>query len=357
MPTTERLISADSHVNQSHDDIKAHLASRFHADYDTAYERWRRQCGLDVGFMKANMGSHMERPGYRDAGAHLADMDVDGLQAEVVYCEVSAFRYLYLMDQGGPEATRAFNDTLADFASADPGRLIVSFQIPIHDIVVAVAEVERVAAVGGKSLQLPVFPTELGLPDYVDPRYDPLWAAIQMTGLPICCHTGFNTHLADLHRRDPTPQGGITVSMMALSCGEALGMWVLGGVLARFPDLKLVFVEPGLGWVAWWLGYVDHIVRRENYVFPLLDELPSHYFRRNVCVTFMEEPVALQVLRHEIGVENILWSSDYPHPTTTWPNSHAIVDEQFRDVPADERDLIVRGNAARVWSLGLSNCS
>jgi predicted TIM-barrel fold metal-dependent hydrolase len=350
-PVTSRLISADSHVNLSHEQIKGHLASRYHDDYDEAFDRWMSKRVLDDGRVKANLGSHMSRPGYREAQAHLEDMDTDGLDTEVVYCEVSAFRYLYLMDQGGPDATRAFNDTLADYGSVDPKRLIVSYQIPIHDIDTAVAEVERVAGAGGKSLQLPVFPTELGLPDYVDARYDPLWSAIQATGLPICCHTGFNTHLDDLQRRDPTPQAGITIPMMALSCGEALGMWVIGGIFERFPGLKVVFVEPGLGWVAWWVRYVDVMVEKHAYVFPVLKELPSFYFRRNVFVTFMEEPVAVQLLRHELGVSNMMWASDYPHPPTTWPNSRAILDEQFRGVPDEERDLIVSGNAARVWNL------
>jgi predicted TIM-barrel fold metal-dependent hydrolase len=256
-----------------------------------------------------------------------------------------------MMGRGGPEATRAFNDALAAYESVDPKRLVVSYQIPIHDIDLAVREVERIAAVGGKSLQLPVFPTELGLPDYVDGRYDRLWSVIQATGLPICCHTGFNTHLDDLHRRDPTPQGGITVPMIALSCGEAFGMWILGGIFERFPELKLVFVEPGLGWVAWWIRYVDTMVTKQAYVFPALQELPSFYFHRNVFVTFMEEEVAVQLLRHELGIANMLWASDYPHPPTTWPNSRAIVDQQFRDVPDAERSLIVSGNAARIWNL------
>jgi uncharacterized protein len=346
-----RIISADSHVNLSHDRIKDHLAHRFHDDYDDAFTRWSRRRGDQDGKPKVNLGSHMSRPGYYDAKAHLQDMDTDGLQAEVVYCEVSAFRYLYMMAEGGREATRAFNDAMAEYGSVDPKRLVVSYQIPIHDIDTAVAEVGRVAAAGGKSLQLPVFPTELGLPDYYDPRYERLWSAIQDADLPICCHTGFNTHLDDLHRRDPTPQAGVTVPMMALTCGEALGMWIMGGVFERFPRLRLVFVEPGLGWVAWWVRYVDVMVTKHAYVFPAITELPSFYFARNVFVTFMEEPVAVQLLRHELGVSNMLWASDYPHPPTTWPNSRAIIDEQFRGVPDDERKLIVSSNASRVWNL------
>jgi predicted TIM-barrel fold metal-dependent hydrolase len=289
--------------------------------------------------------------GHRDPTARLADMDRDGVDASVTYCEVSAFRYLYLVRDGRQEATRAFNTALAEFASADPRRLIVSYQIPIHDIAEAVAEVETAAASGCRSLQLPVFPAELGLPDYWDARYEPLFATIQEIGLPICCHIGMNTMLDDLARRDPTPQKGIFVPMVPLSAAEAFGMWIMGGVFERFPTLKVVFVEPGLAWVSWWLYVADDLSTRQGYEFPAIRELPSAYFRRNVFLTFVDEPDALEQARGRLGVENLMWSSDYPHPVTSFPHSRAIVDEMFGDASARERELLVSGNAARVWNL------
>ena len=117
-------------------------------------------------------------------------------------------------------------------------RLIVSYQIPIHDIDTAVGEVLRVAAAGGKSLQIPVFPTEVGQPDYYHERYYPLWSAVQETGLPICCHTGMNAAYNGLKERDPTPQGAISVPLMALTSAEAMAMWILGGVFERFPKAE-----------------------------------------------------------------------------------------------------------------------
>jgi uncharacterized protein len=122
-------------------------------------------------------------------------------------------------------------------------------------------------------------------------------------------------------------------------------------VFERFPDLKVVFVEPGLGWVSWWVQTVDDMVLRQGYDFPAIKELPSYYFHRNVHLTFIEEPDGVQLLRHRLGVENLLWSTDYPHPVTSWPNSRQVVDEQFAGVPADERELMLSGNAARVWNL------
>jgi len=278
-------------------------------------------------------------------------MDTDGVEVEVLYSEVSAFRYIPDLKTGASEATRAFNDVLDEFASTDRHRLCVSYQIPIHDIDFAITEVERVAARGGRSLQLPVFPAEFGLPDYHDDRYGPLFSAIEQTELPICCHIGLNTSLDDLSRRDPTPQKGIMVAMTALTTGEAFGMWILTGVLARHPELKIVFVEPGLAWVAWWLHVVDDMVLRQGYEFPELTELPSTYFHKNVHLTFIEEDFSLELLRHKIGVRNIMWSSDYPHPVTSWPESRRIVERQCESIPSDERELILSGNATRVWGL------
>ena len=241
-----------------------------------------------------------KRPGYGDPRERLRDMDQDGVEVEVLYSEVSAFRYIPDLKTGADEATRAFNDALDEFASVDRQRLCVSYQIPIHDIDFAVSEVERIAGRGGRSLQLPVFPAEFGLPDYYDDRYDRLFSAIEDTGLPVCCHIGLNTSLDGLSRRDPTPQKGVMVLMTPLSTAEAFGMWILTGLLARHPKLKLVFVEPGLAWVAWWLHSADDMVRRQGYEFPGLTELPSHYFQKNVHLTFIEEDFSLEFLRHKI---------------------------------------------------------
>jgi uncharacterized protein len=373
-PSPERLISADDHVNIDHAQVKQFLASKFHVDYDAAVseflasmgnltsaeanQRWRLQ--HDIAVDEAETTSAMfavrrhaaaGRAGHADPAERLKDMDTDGIDASSTYCEVSAFRYLYMLKHGSREATRAFNSALAHWASADSRRLVVSYQIPIHDIDAAVSEVKWAASTGGKSLQLPVFPAELGLPDYWDSRYDPLWSAITEVDLPICCHIGLNAGLDELARRDPTPQKGIFVPMVGLSTAEAFGMWLLTGVFAKHPDLKVVFVEPGVGWVPFWLHLVDDMALRQGYEFPELTELPSHYFHQNVFLTFIDEPGVIEHARSSLGIRNVMWSSDYPHPVSTWPKSRQIVDEIFSDATPEERELIVCGNAARVWNM------
>lgn len=354
---TTRLISSDSHISVQHDQVKDRLASRYHDAYDAALRRAMTEM-LGGNAAKANMAglTHVHqaygRPGYADPVERLADMDIDGVDVEVLYCEVSAYRYLYLMEEGSQEATRAFNDTLLDFGSVDPRRLVVTAQVPIHDIDFAIEEVQRVAAAGCKSLQLPVFPAEVGEPDYHDERYDRLFSVIAETGLPVCNHIGLNTALNQLADRDPTPRLAWTMTCMPLSACEALGMWLLTGPLVKHPDLKVVFVEPGLGWVSYYLHFLDDMVMRQGYEFPILQgELPSFYYYRNMAMTFIDEPDPIRHLLPRLGVENVMWSSDYPHPVSSWPKSQSVVEDLFGGFSDADRDAIVCGNAERIWGL------
>jgi predicted TIM-barrel fold metal-dependent hydrolase len=93
------------------------------------------------------------------------------------------------------------------------------------------------------------------------------------------------------------------------------------------------------------------MVKRQGYVYPAITDLPSAYFHRNIHLTFVDEEMGLHRVRDVLGVENILWSTDFPHPVTSWPHSRKIVEQQFRSIPAEERELIVAGNASRVWNL------
>jgi predicted TIM-barrel fold metal-dependent hydrolase len=291
----------------------------------------------------------MRDPGYRDPVARLAAMDRDGVRAEVLYSEVSAFRSYGLVKGDWKPISRAFTDYLAEFAATDATRLVVSYQVPIIDISYAVREVERLADLGARSVHLPNFPSELGLPDYHDDTYAPLWRVLEETGISISHHLGNRHWLYDVYRRDPTPQAAIFTSLPALALAEAIAWWILTGTLERFPRLKIVFVEPGLYWIPGFLAQLDRKADG-RYDLPGLVLKPSEYFHRNMSVTFMDDMVGLDV-RDLIGVENIMWSTDFPHPATTWPNSQATVTRQFAGIPDDERDLICSGNAQRVYGL------
>ncbi|GMU79482.1 MAG: amidohydrolase [Acidimicrobiia bacterium] len=348
-----RVVSVDSHVSVSHEAIKGRLQSGLHDAYDAAVASHDRAMaelrGGQAFGMEIFRHEAATRAGYRDPYERLRDMDVDGVEAEILYSELSAFRFFPLLGDGWREVARAFNDVLADFASVDPKRLLVSYQLPILDIDFAIEELERLADRGARSVHLPNHPQEVGCPDYFDARYDPLWARLSEIGIPVSQHLGIKESLYDVCRRDPTPQKGIFATLPALMLAETLGFWILTGVLERFPNLRIVMVEPGLTWVPFYLDQLDVAVRA-GFEFPGVKELPSDYFKRQMYLTFVEDARGLRD-RHELGVENLMWSTDYPHPQCSWPNSLAVIERQFAGIPEVERDLIVGGNAARVYGL------
>ena len=128
-------------------------------------------------------------------------------------------------------------------------------------------------------------------------------------------------------------------------------MWVMTGILERFPSSRWCSSSPASAGSAWWVYIADDLASRQGYDFPDLKELPSYYFHRNVHATFIDEPDALQseLIRNRIGVENIMWSSDYPHPVTSWPHSRKIVDELFAGIP----DARARADGERQRQAGL----
>ena len=348
-----RLISADSHVKVSLEAIRGRVPTSLRGAFDdaTALQAARDKelrGGRALDMSDWDMEAFRD-PGYSDPIARLAAMDRDGVQAEVLYSEVSAFRSFGLVKGDWRPISRAFSDHLSDFASVDPDRLAVSYQVPIIDIDYAVEEVLRLAGLGARSVHLPNFPSEFSLPDYHDSRYDPLWGALSETGVAISHHLGTAPHLYSVFQRDPTPQAGIFTSLPSLSLAEVIAWWILTGTLERFPKLKIVFVEPNLYWVAGFLAALDRKAAGV-YDFPGMKLTPTEYFQRNMTVTFMDDEFGLRQ-RHELGVENILWSTDFPHPATTWPNSQAVVARQFADIPENERDLICAGNASRLYNL------
>ena len=171
--TTTRLISADSHVAVSLGAIRERVPKSMHERFDDADRRAgthstsRTRGGRKLSLRGLGHGgdARSRLPG---SGRPAGRMDRDGVEAEVLYSEVSAFRAFGLVRGDWRPISRAFTDHLSDFAAHDPDRLAVSYQVPIIDIPYAVSEVERLAGLGARSVHLPNFPSELGLPDYHD---------------------------------------------------------------------------------------------------------------------------------------------------------------------------------------------
>jgi predicted TIM-barrel fold metal-dependent hydrolase len=353
-----RLISADSHVRITEEWVKERLPTAALASYEEALRTLEeieldqrgghRQSLEDFG----DLAPGARDPGYWDPHARLAAMDRDGVHAEVLYSELSAFRQFHLAGDHWKEVARAFNDALADFVAVDPGRLVASYQLPIIDIGHAVDEVRRLADLGARSVQLSNHPAELSFPAYHEPAYDPLWAALSDTGITISQHLGLKTSLFDVYRADPTPYKSIFTSLPGVMIVENLSFWLMTGLLERFPRLRVVFVEPAFDIFLLWLRTLDKQWRRgRERMFPGVTRPPSETFRAQVMLTLIGGDTHNLAQRHDVGVENIMWSTDFPHPASTWPHSAEVVEKVYADIPADERRLILGGNAARIYGL------
>jgi len=358
----ERLVSSDSHVHFSDDWVKARLSSRLQEVWDAAGVKLREYeaTELRAGQRNLELEDFVDMDAARDPGhfephAKLKAMDRDGIDAEVIFPEVGGAKLCTprLMGDAWKEALIGYNTGMADFAAVDPDRLLTAYQIPLYDVDFAVAEVERLAGRRARCVQIPPFPADLGVADFYDRSYDRLWAVLAETGLTVLNHLEVRTSLWDVFRRDPTPQKGIFTAMPPMALAETIAFWILSGTLERFPGLKVIFVEPGLGWLPWFFETVLDARMHQHYDFPGVKLLPSEYFRRQMGATFMYEPTGLAAARKAFGADCLYWSTDFPHPATCWPNSHQQVERQFAaaGISASDRKKIVCDNALRTFAL------
>jgi predicted TIM-barrel fold metal-dependent hydrolase len=360
----ERIISADSHVAITEAAVLAHLARKHHDAYrearsEEAAQLARRGSKAAGGASTAGRAPNEQatweaagRPGEYDPLERLKDMDLDGVEAEVLYSDIHAGQALYgLPSDARLEAFRAFNDAALAFASHAPKRLLPVYLLPVVEVEQAIAELQRLAAQGARALMIPLYPTDAGLPAYYDRSYDRLWSAIQETGIAISQHVGGNEYLFAVMERDPTPAKGIFQTIPPLHMCEPITSWIVSGTLERFPGLKIVFVETGLGWLPFMLDRLDGMCQRHGWLqVGMLKEKPSFYWHRQLAFTFEEDEFGV-AHRHRLGVDNLMWATDYPHPDSTWPHSQQVIETHFRDVPVDEARRIIGGNAARIYRL------
>jgi predicted TIM-barrel fold metal-dependent hydrolase len=282
-------------------------------------------------------------PGGHDPAARIADQDRDGVAAEVLYGGgplVTDDRELHLASH------LAYNDWLADYCAHAPGRLLGVAYIPFASPEGAAAEIRRTREKGLRGALIPAQPPE---GHWWEPTWAPVWEALVETGTPAGLHVGFG--FARRHRFAGGPAFLTDVVMTKMEMAAPLADLIFGGVLQRHPELKVVSVEAYIGWLPFVAEYVDHAYRVHRYWNDLgLAEEPSCYLRRQVLATFIEDPVGVRE-RHAFGVDNIMWSSDYPHGESTFPESRAFVERAFAGVPEDETRKIVFENARRLYGL------
>jgi predicted TIM-barrel fold metal-dependent hydrolase len=294
------------------------------------------------------------RPGGWDPAQRLPDMELDGVEAEVLYTTLG-FRLFWLKDAGLQRACfRVYNDWLAAYCSYAPRRLKGLALISLYDPKAGVQELERCAKLGLKGAMIWCSPPADQA--YSSEIYDPFWAAAQDLDMPVSLHaiTGME--------RIPWEYGAEKRAMRQTvtphEIEKSFSILILSGVLERFPRLKIVSAENNCGWLPYYLQRMDRGFARfgpSGTVTPWPTKLtlkPSEYFRRQMYCTFIDDSFGV-ASRHWIGVDNIMWSSDYPHTASTWPHSRDIITRDFKDVSEVEKRKIVRENAAQLYGFDL----
>ncbi|MDP6389396.1 MAG: amidohydrolase family protein [Alphaproteobacteria bacterium] len=292
-----------------------------------------------------------------DPARHLKDMAIDGVSGEVLYPSQGLFYYKVADPLLFSAICRTYNDWLAEFCGVDPDRLKAIAMINVDDVADAVGELERTAKLGFVGAMIAEYPLEERR--YDQPDYEPLWAAAAALDMSLSLHTATrrvhsNSALGERTVHDASRRA-TKVFLPAISMCDM----IFSGVFERHPDLRLAIVEFELSWVPYVVVNMDYTYRERHeealYRFKG-DTLPSDFFQRNVYLSFQEDDVGIR-MRDRIGVDCMMWGSDYPHSESTFPRSREVLDEILEGVPEDERAKIVCHNTARLYGFDLERIS
>ena len=288
------------------------------------------------------------RGGY-DPEQHLADMRLDGVAGEVLYPSQGLF-YFRIADSALMSAIfRAYNDWLADFCAADPKRLKGIAMINLDDVQEGIGELDRAARLGLAGAMITEHP--LDHRRYDQPEYEPFWAAAESLGLPLSLHTATRRQGKIRGAGEKTLRDASSRSTKAHYPALSMCDMIFSGVFERYPRLTVAIVEFELSWAPHILVSMDYTYRERTgeAIYRFKDGMrPSDFFHRNVVLSFQEDAIGIR-LRDVIGVDNMMWGSDYPHSESTFPQSRKILSEILAGVPEEEQAKIVGANTARVY--------
>lgn len=306
-------------------------------------------------------------PASWDATKRAALMDDYGIRMQILYPNVAVFDAKSIVNMGEPElqlaCIRAYNDYLVDFANEQPGRYVPVTALPFWDLDLTLAEIERCAGLGHKGIVFTQDPSAFGLPELTDRFWDPMWRSAEEKGLPVNFHIASgDLDLFNVGHPDNGPHANYAAMGVSFFMANAktIAQLVCGGICHRFPDLDFVSVESGVGWIPFALAALDWQwqncgVAKEH---PEYDLLPSEYFRRQIYGCFWFERDTATTAIEQLGPDNILYETDYPHPTSMSPGPASIAerpDDYLRtalgDLDHDAARKILHGNAARIYHL------
>jgi predicted TIM-barrel fold metal-dependent hydrolase len=283
-----------------------------------------------------------------DPALRLKDAELDGVDAEIIFGILGAATRLNDRE-AAREMMRIYNDWLADFCSHSPDRLIGLACLPYGDVGDAVQEIHRVAKLGLRGVELSC---SWDMDPMWHPTWEPLWQAVSEADLPLHFHTFPSISPAE---RERTPKDSQRAALFTRVTGFQLNLSnILAGVigaavLERYPKVRISFGESGIGWIPYVLDRMD-FEWEDRFRDLGLKMKPSDYWRRQCKATFQFDRIGAKLI-DDLGVETLMWGSDYPHTDGVWPESTKYINEQFCEVsPAVVRKVTCE-NAGRFYGL------
>jgi predicted TIM-barrel fold metal-dependent hydrolase len=382
MPPTTRIVSADAHVLEPPDIWENFLPSQYLekapklVQDDKGGDAWSFSFGPPdpIGLVSTPgrrydefdwMGARYDeiRPACFSGKDRLGDLDYDGIWAEVIFPPQRTMGHF----MGDPDVefslagVDAYNRFLQEsFCAPDPSRLIGAYQIPAVGIDESVAYAKRAIAEGFKTVVISAWPAGGKETSEAD---DPFWAVCAEASVPVCIHINLAPREERLAvakagsspgaRGDRKDKGRALAGLGAVGMGFGLTLskLIFSGTFDRFPNLKVVGVETGVGWVPHILEQMDdRYWRNRSWTDIELERLPSEYYYRNIFLTFIVDRFGA-LNWQTVGRENAMWSTDYPHHGCDWPYSRKVIEESFLGVPREVRDDWIANNAIRVFNL------
>ncbi len=314
---------------------------------------------FSAGVPAAEMPKFMQRSfdeapkAVHDPAERIKDQDRDGVAAEVIYTSMGMPLFGLADAEFRAACFRAFNDWATDYCKYDLKRLIPLGLVTLEDIPAAVAELKRIKGRGMAGAMIwGEAPAER---PYSHPDYDPFWAVAQDLEMSLSLHiltgakgtAGHASRVLNVNLKGVEAMTGVISMVHPIE--RTLTALVFGGVLERFPRLKIVSAENDVAWMAFFLFRIDKYSARglARFNLPLK---PSEYVKRQVYATFIDDPVFVNLLDWYPS-DNIMWSSDYPHGQATFPHSEEYVAKHLSKVSEIDRRKIVHDTAAKFYGL------
>lgn len=349
-PSDIKIISADDHHMEKDHLFQERLPAKFQ---DRAPKFWRNPKSgfLEIEYKGRSLtppgvgGIGYEHPGYWDRETRLKTMDSEGVHASVLYH--GALPSLNAFMSEDPELYLAcmdiYNEWLIEELGANDERLIgVAMFTGFLRPEAAKDEIQKIKQLGYRAVMMPSFPAGVR---YNSRDMDPVFAAIEEAGLPL------HFHVTAKQEFFGNGSLGANLTRNFSPFRPLLGQLVFSGVLERHPALTVGFVECGIAWVADTLQDMDKVFRSYYTILrPKLAHMPSHYWRNQCFATFMDDRVGLKLI-DDIGVDNVMWSLDFPHPEGVFGYAGSVAKDIYDRLGHEGAKQVLGGNAARVYGI------